>query len=108
MRPTRPMRTGRLKSAHRTAITGSDNRAQANDCCRNLRDSGACRWLHGMKARTSASAGVFAFGTSRLAKGDGAVVLHRDIYWLGRQWAVTGYGVQAVDKKLNMKFDIEA
>jgi hypothetical protein len=36
------------------------------------------------------------------------VVLHRDIYWLGKQWAVTGYGVQAVDKKLNMKFDIRA
>jgi hypothetical protein len=36
------------------------------------------------------------------------VVLHRDIYWLGKQWAVTGYGVQAVDKKLDMKFDIEA
>lgn len=35
------------------------------------------------------------------------VVLHRDIYWLGKQWAVTGYGIQAVDKKLNMKFDIE-
>lgn len=36
------------------------------------------------------------------------MVLHRDIYWLGRQWAVTGYGVQAVDKKLDMKFDVEA
>ncbi len=36
------------------------------------------------------------------------MVLHRDIYWLGKQWAVTGYGIQAVDKKLNMKFDIEA
>jgi hypothetical protein len=36
------------------------------------------------------------------------VVLHRDVYWLGKQWAVTGYGIQAVDKKLEMKFDIEA
>lgn len=35
------------------------------------------------------------------------VVLHRDVFWLGRQWAVTGYGVQAVSKKHNMKFDIE-
>jgi polyisoprenoid-binding protein YceI len=35
-------------------------------------------------------------------------VLHRDIYWLGRQWAVTGYGIQAVSNKLEMKFDIEA
>jgi hypothetical protein len=36
------------------------------------------------------------------------VVLHRDIYWLGKQWAVTGYGIQAVDKKLDMQFDVEA
>jgi hypothetical protein len=36
------------------------------------------------------------------------MVLHRDIFWLGRQWAVTGYGIQAVDKKLDMKFDVEA
>jgi polyisoprenoid-binding protein YceI len=35
------------------------------------------------------------------------MTLHRDIYWLGRQWAVTGHGIQAVDKKLNMRFDIE-
>lgn len=33
--------------------------------------------------------------------------LHRDIYWLGRQWAVTRFGVQAVDHKLNRKFDVE-
>ena len=33
--------------------------------------------------------------------------LHRDIYWLGRQWAVTGFGIQAVDSKLEMQFDIE-
>ena len=32
------------------------------------------------------------------------MVLHRDIYWLGKQWAVTGYGIQAIDKKLDMKF----
>jgi hypothetical protein len=35
-------------------------------------------------------------------------VLHRDVYWLGRQWAVTGYGVQAVSKKHKMRFDVEA
>ena len=34
--------------------------------------------------------------------------LHRDIYWLGRQWAVTGFGIQAVDPKLNREFDVEA
>ncbi len=32
--------------------------------------------------------------------------LHRDIYWVGRQWAVTGYGMQAVDQRLNGVFDI--
>lgn len=34
--------------------------------------------------------------------------LHRDIYWVGRQWAVTGYGMQAIDQRLNGMFDIEA
>jgi hypothetical protein len=33
--------------------------------------------------------------------------LHRDIYWVGRQWAVTGYGMQAIDQRLNGMFDIE-
>jgi hypothetical protein len=36
------------------------------------------------------------------------MALHRDIYWLGRQWAVTGYGMQAIDPKLKGEFDIEA
>lgn len=35
------------------------------------------------------------------------MVLHRDVFWLGRQWAVTGYGLQAVSKKHNMKYDID-
>jgi hypothetical protein len=35
------------------------------------------------------------------------MALHRVILWLGPQWAVTGYGIQAVNKKLDMKFDIE-
>jgi hypothetical protein len=39
---------------------------------------------------------------------DLSVVLHRDIFWLGKQWAVTGFGIQAVEKKLEMKFDVEA
>ncbi|THD60797.1 MAG: hypothetical protein E7813_22675 [Bradyrhizobium sp.] len=34
--------------------------------------------------------------------------LHRDIFWVGKQWAVTGYGMQAIDQKLKGKFDIEA
>jgi len=34
--------------------------------------------------------------------------LHRDIYWIGRQWTVTGFGIQACDQKNYAKFDIEA
>jgi outer membrane biosynthesis protein TonB len=37
-----------------------------------------------------------------------AMALHRDIFWVGKQWAVTGYGMQAVDQKQKSKFDIEA
>jgi hypothetical protein len=33
--------------------------------------------------------------------------LHRDIFWVGRQWAVTGLGLQAVDQKQKSKFDVE-
>lgn len=33
--------------------------------------------------------------------------LHRDIHWIGRQWAVTGHGVQLIDQKLQGFFDIE-
>jgi hypothetical protein len=36
------------------------------------------------------------------------MALHRDIYWVGKQWAVTGYGIQACDQKQKAKFDIEA
>jgi hypothetical protein len=36
------------------------------------------------------------------------MALHRDIYWLGRQWAVTGLGLQLIDQKLQGFFDIEA
>jgi hypothetical protein len=35
------------------------------------------------------------------------MVLHRDIYWVGRQWAVTGYGIQACDQKQKGQFDVE-
>ena len=35
------------------------------------------------------------------------MALHRDIYWVGRQWAVTGIGLQAVDQRLKGAFDIE-
>jgi hypothetical protein len=33
--------------------------------------------------------------------------LHRDIFWVGKQWSVTGDGMQAIDQKLKGKFDIE-
>ena len=33
--------------------------------------------------------------------------LHRDIHWIGRQWAVTGNGMQAVDQRLKGKYDID-
>ncbi len=36
------------------------------------------------------------------------MTLHREIFWVGRQWAVTGYGLQACDQKQKGKFDIEA
>src|SRR5262249_37725045 len=36
-----------------------------------------------------------------------AMALDRNIYWVGRQWAVTGLGVQAVDRRLKGAFDIE-
>jgi hypothetical protein len=35
------------------------------------------------------------------------MALHREIYWVGKQWAVTGHGVQACDQKQKSKFDID-
>ena len=35
------------------------------------------------------------------------MALHRDIYWVGRQWAVTAVGIQAVDQRRRRAFDIE-
>jgi hypothetical protein len=35
------------------------------------------------------------------------MALHREIFWVGRQWAVTGSGLQACDQKQKGKFDIE-
>ena len=36
------------------------------------------------------------------------MALHRDIHWIGRQWAVTGHGMQLIDQKLQGSFDVEA
>jgi hypothetical protein len=35
------------------------------------------------------------------------MALHQNIYWVGKQWAVTGYGIQACNQKQRGKFDIE-
>jgi hypothetical protein len=35
------------------------------------------------------------------------MALHRDILWIGRQWAVTGHGMQLIDQRLMGAFDIE-
>ncbi|UPK31790.1 hypothetical protein IVB18_26025 [Bradyrhizobium sp. 186] len=35
------------------------------------------------------------------------MALHHDIFWVGRQWAVTGAGIQAVDQRLRGVLDIE-
>ena len=35
------------------------------------------------------------------------MALHRDIFWIGRQWAVTGHGMQLIDQRLMGDFDIE-
>jgi hypothetical protein len=35
------------------------------------------------------------------------MALHRDIFWIGRQWAVTGHGMQLIDQRLEGTFDIK-
>lgn len=35
------------------------------------------------------------------------MALHRDVFWVGRQWAVTGTGIQAVDQRLRGVLDID-
>jgi hypothetical protein len=47
-------------------------------------------------------------GQRALKEAKADMALHRDIYWIGRQWAVTGYGMQAIDPRLKGQFDIEA
>jgi hypothetical protein len=36
------------------------------------------------------------------------MALHREIYWVGKQWAVTGYGIQACNQRQRGQFDLEA
>jgi hypothetical protein len=35
------------------------------------------------------------------------MALHRDIFWVGRQWSVTGAGIQAIDQRLRGVLDID-
>src|SRR5215207_6132462 len=35
------------------------------------------------------------------------MALHRDILWIGRQWAVTVHGMQLIDQRLMGAFDVE-
>jgi hypothetical protein len=35
------------------------------------------------------------------------MALHRDIFWVGKQWTVTGAGIQAVDQRLRGVLDID-
>jgi hypothetical protein len=48
-----------------------------------------------------------ALAAARAAFGTEPMALHRDIFWVGRQWAVTGYGIQACNQKQKGQFDIE-
>ncbi len=62
-----------------------------------------------MLRRRGAPVSLFsACGASLFAETSVSMTLHRDIYWVGRQWAVTGYGIQACDQKQKGQFDIEA
>ena len=36
------------------------------------------------------------------------MALHRDIFWVGKQWTVTGHGIQACNQKQRGQFDIAA
>ena len=35
------------------------------------------------------------------------MAFHRDIFWVGKQWAVTGAGIQAVDQKRRSAYDLD-
>src|SRR6202008_3004770 len=50
---------------------------------------------------------IFLFFLCKSLLESGSMALHRDIFWVGRQWAVTGFGIQAVDPRLKGAFDIE-
>src|SRR6202008_1815042 len=49
---------------------------------------------------------IFLFFLCKSLLESGSMALHRDIFWIGRQWAVTGFGMQAINQKHNGQFDI--
>jgi hypothetical protein len=51
---------------------------------------------------------VFCLRRQPVVEANLPMALHRDIYWVGKQWTVTGHGIQACDQKQKSKFDIEA
>ncbi len=73
---------------------------------RNLFDA-ACAFAVA-KAGRPVIFGSAACEQLRPGKRRSQMALHRDIYWVGKQWAVTGYGIQACDQKQKGQFDIEA
>jgi hypothetical protein len=62
-----------------------------------LRSQRRCRYVRSLRAAQAAQ-------ETKIFE----MALHRDIYWVGRQWTVTGYGIQACDQRRKGKFDIEA
>jgi hypothetical protein len=53
----------------------------------------------------------FSDGAQNFSSGafsEEAMALHREIYWVGKQWAVTGHGIQACNQKQRGQFDIAA
>jgi hypothetical protein len=58
----------------------------------------------------AAHPGIFVFCLRRppLSETNAPMALHRDIFWVGRQWAVTGHGIQACNQKQKGNFDVEA
>ncbi len=79
-----------------------EKRRIAADC--NYSDAVPLRYCAGGASRYLR----FACGERLCRNRNYEMALHRDIFWVGKQWAVTGYGMQACDQKQKSKFDIEA
>jgi hypothetical protein len=51
---------------------------------------------------------LFPISSNPFSETAPSMALHRDVYWVGKQWAVTGFGIQACNQKQRGQFDIEA